>query len=179
MLWLHSNCSFDVFGSTWIEEIHLRFFGNGDPTLFPSPKPAWGYKRMLLHFDAIDHLGLAKVCLIRIGLSWHLQVLSLIFFLFLRKDGLQELKVTTVQLKVDQFINQLANLFAIAFQELLLLEWFHVWETKLLKIWQHLDDGLVQLSLEVFKIDEDSLLLTLKAIDNELTPKSQINKSKP
>ena len=129
---------------------------------------------MLLHFDAIHQLTLPYVGFVWIGLSRHLEVLSFVFFLLLRKDWRQELKVTTIKLKVDEFINELTRLLTVTFEQLLDFKRLDIRKTEFLEVRQHFDDCLVELSFKVLEIDEDSLLLTLKAIAMSLHPKYQI-----
>ena len=81
---------------------------------------------------------------------------------FLGKLGLLEFKVPSVELQINKFINQLANNFAMPLSEGLNFDIFDIWEAEILQVFDHLSHGVIDLTLEVFEIDEYPLFFILK-----------------
>lgn len=107
---------------------------------------------MGVNFYAVDNLISAfEFVILSIFIS--VLLLTIVIGLILRYDRSHELKVTPVQLLVDQLVHQLAHCLAVAHPQTLHLDVPDVGQAELLEIREHLVDCILYFPLEVLEID--------------------------
>lgn len=104
-----------------------------------------------LNLNSIDLLHTLQIGVL-------LRVLSKLrgLLIFPLEDGRVELILPPIELNVEQFVNDMANLFAVALGESLWLDGADGLTAELLKVTDHLGEGVDGVSIVVFEVDKNA-----------------------
>jgi hypothetical protein len=116
---------------------------------------------MSLNLNSVDDLIFASEFITRVLVCAYL-AFTLVLVIILWKDWCLKLKVTTIKLKVDELIDQLAYHLPITRTKSLYFKVLHIWQPKLLEVPHHFGKCVVYFTFEISVIDEYALFFVLK-----------------
>jgi len=95
-----------------------------------------------------------------------IKLFSILFTFIFWYDWCQEFKLSAVQFHIDQFINELANYFPVTLPQVIYLQVFDIWKSKLLQITDHFCNCIIYLSFKILEVYKHTLSLGLIDILN-------------